>query len=304
LTDLRRTRFENVVNNVFRLFVPIKHSRGRLPTSLPEFHADRFSATLSDSPVTAASRLGGTWPQHNLAAILHVAACNLRCTYCYVDYGHLSGKDSFLTNPEGIVSAFENIRTTTDGVQPTILRISGGEPLLLPMLIPAVHAVLVDRGLSSVALLKVESNLTALPRTYLALSEYQQSQLRNVAPKVALHATLHNSPSQPLWPQITEGIKVALDLGFDLYPSIGGTDWTEVDLLTALSDLQNIHPSLPFRLAIRPFTLAYDVLKDRRNLPPDLKGASRNPIILWNQILVRERGIQYLAVPRHEITLS
>src|SRR4051812_19962648 len=70
-TDLTRTRFADVQGRFFRLFTPVKPSRNRLPTTLPSYSHRRFTANLSDSPVTAAAKLGGKWEDFNLAAITH-----------------------------------------------------------------------------------------------------------------------------------------------------------------------------------------------------------------------------------------
>src|ERR1700678_2608061 len=141
MTDLTKTALEDVQSRFFRLFVPVKLIRQRLPTSLPEFHAIRHDATLSDSPVTTAAKLGGHWSDHNLAAITHVGSCNFRCNYCYVSFQHLAGHDGFPGDAKSLVEDFLRIRgELADGGKPlTILRVSGGEPLLALGLVTEVY---------------------------------------------------------------------------------------------------------------------------------------------------------------------
>lgn len=191
LTDLRATRLAGVESAYFRLFVPVKLDRMRLPTSLPEFRDLRHRATLSDSPVTAAAALGGHWSEHNLAAITHLAACNFRCSYCYVDYRHLSGKDSSPTSAAELVDEFRRLRSrlAETGRRLSILRLSGGEPLLAPGLVADVHGLMSDRGLLADCLLKVESNVSVLPYAYTRLEATHRTAFLGAIAGLTVHAT-------------------------------------------------------------------------------------------------------------------
>ncbi|MGC5663993.1 hypothetical protein ACN261_26800 [Micromonospora sp. WMMD723] len=302
-TDLTRTALGGVQNRQFRLFTPVKRDRMRLPTSLPEFAALRHVANLSDSPVTVAAELGGHWSEHNLAAITHVAACNFRCAYCYVDFPHLAGRDSFVTTAERVVEEFVELRhaATDAGRRLSLLRLSGGEPLLAPGLVLGVHREMRRRGLLDVAVLKVESNLSALPYAWqegrLSLDADERAALR----RIKVHGTLHSPPGDAAWPMIRRGLEVAIELGFDVFPAVGANDWTVAHLESLFEELAAIDPALPRRLAVRPFHLDYPVLADRRGLP-DPGGES--PSLMWEQILLRELGARYLDVPRHLVHIS
>lgn len=304
LTDLARTSLDGVRGRFFRLFVPVKIERMRLPTSLPEFWALRHRATLSDSPVTAAHHLGGHWAEYNLAAITHVAACNFRCSYCYVSYPHLAGRDSFSTSASEIADEFVRLRTELagEGHPLSILRISGGEPLLAPLLVIGIYEELDRRSVLARCMLKVESNASALPYTISRLSAGELSALRAVAPRITLHVTIHAAPGGRDWPLIQDGLVAAADTGFDLYPAIGGADWT-VDQLGACFDaLAKIHPDLPLRLAVRPFNLDYPALRGRRNLPKPQPGGEEASL-LWERILRTRLSVPYLIRPRHLIAI-
>jgi sulfatase maturation enzyme AslB (radical SAM superfamily) len=169
MTDLTKTTLEDVRSRYFRLFTPVKLIRKRIPTSLPEFWSIRHDVTLSDSPVTAAAKLGGHWSDHNHAAITHVGACNFRCKYCYVSFRHLAGHDGFPGDAKSLVEDFVRIRSElADAGRPlTILRVSGGEPLLAPGLVAEVYQQLDRRNLLGQSVLKVESNLSARLRATL-----------------------------------------------------------------------------------------------------------------------------------------
>jgi hypothetical protein len=303
LTDLTKTKLGQVQNQYFRTFVPVKTERLRLPTSLPEFHSLRHVAMLSDSPVTAAHRLGGHWTDYNLAAITQVAACNFRCTYCYVEYKHLAGQDSFATTAEDVVDSFCRLRAElrTRNTRLAILRVSGGEPLLVPSLLVDVYRELDRRRLSGECLVKVESNLSALPYGVSQMSQAYRDALRATAQDITLHATIHSLPSDADWPGIRAGLDLALRLGFDIYPAIGGANWTDQDMGTLFDHLHEIHPRLPLRLAVRPFNLSYDAPAHRRNLP---KNSNPAPTVAWEDILRSRLDTCYLAQPRHAVILT
>jgi uncharacterized Fe-S cluster-containing radical SAM superfamily protein len=306
MTDLTKTSLEDVKSRYFRLFTPVKLARGRLPTSLPEFRSLRHEATLSDSPLTTAAKLGGHWSDHNLAAITHVGACNFRCKYCYVSFAHLSGRDGFPGDAVSLVSDYLRARRAlADSGKPlTILRISGGEPLLAPGLVSEVYRELDQRSLLGECILKVESNLSALPYSYRELDLDGQASLRKAAPHVTLHATLHARPHERDWPQIRDGLRLALEMGFDLYPAIGGTGWSVEDLQELASDLESAARNLSRRVAVRPFRLSYATRYGRRvtadNNQPEGVAAS----VAWEGILRQVTGSEYLATPRHEVELT
>lgn len=307
ITDLTKTSFEDVRSSYFRLFVPVKYERMRLPTTLPEFSEFRHHAALSDSPVTAAATLGGHWSEHNLAAITHVAACNFRCSYCYVDYRLLAGDHARRTTAGEIVTNFVDIRRrlAEDGQWLSILRVSGGEPLLAPDLITEVHQQLDSRGLLDSCMVKVESNLSALPYSYGRLDRNSRAALRDVSPQITLHATLHAKPGERDWPLVRQGLALAVDLGMDVYPAIGGADWTTADMRALFDALQPVARGLVHRLAVRPFNLSYAERHGRR---PALKEAADRPPSLsasaaWEELLQERTGDFYLARPRHVIGL-
>lgn len=305
LTDLTKTELGAVQNRFFRLFVPVKRSRLRLPTGLPEFSGMRHLATLSDSPVLAASRLGGHWSDHNLAAICHVAACNLRCPYCYVEFRHLSAQDGFPTTAAEVVRAFVALRRERrqTGEQLSILRISGGEPLLVPEFIADVHDELRRHGLAEACLLKVESNMTAFAYALDSAPAGTTARLHSIG-GLAVHVTIHPTPDDADWPRVLLGLRRALEIGLDVYPAIGGAGWSDAHLSTLFAALAELAPDLPLRLAVRPFNLSYDALTTRRGLDRYAVPAGPSPSMRWEQLTAAKRGRRYLQRPRHLVSLA
>ncbi|MGB2567127.1 hypothetical protein ACPFP2_01550 [Micromonospora citrea] len=303
-TDLTRTALGGVQNRQFRLFTPVKRERMRLPTSLPEFAGLRHVANLSDSPVTVAAEIGGHWSEHNLAAITHVAACNFRCAYCYVDFRHLSGQDAFLAAAADVVDEFVKLRQAAGnaGRRLSLLRISGGEPFLAPALVLGIYRQMLRRDLLDVAVLKVESNLSTLPyaleQSRLTLTPDERGSLR----RVKVHTTLHAPPGTTSWPAIRRGLETAMELGFDVFPAVGANDWTTEQLEQLFGELQAVNTALPLRLAVRPFHLDYPVLADRRGLPTPRE--SEAPSMIWERILLERLGVRYLERPRHLVPVE
>lgn len=303
LTDLTKTKLPGVESAFFRFFQPVKFERMRLPTSLPEFRALRYSATLSDSPLTASAKLGGHWTDHNLAAIFHVAACNFRCSYCYVEFEHLGGKDAMVATAEDVVDDFQRLRQKVAG-RLSIIRMSGGEPLLAPELLIGIHGVLRSRGLLDETMLKIESNLSVLGRSTAQFNDDQHAALREAARDIVMHVTIHSKPNQKDWRDILGGLALAVKIGFDVYPAIGGADWSEKDMAILFDSLVGIHQNMPSRLAVRPFNLEYDVVAARRLDEGPQIDSKRSAIEVWNELLRNRSDSSYLNLPRHRIPLD
>ncbi|GHJ17071.1 hypothetical protein [Micromonospora sp. AKA38] len=303
-TDLRRTKLGNVQTRQFRLFTPVSRPRMRLPTALPEFTELRHMANLSDSPVTVAAHLGGHWTDHNLAAITHVAACNFRCSYCYVDYTHLAGADHFVASADAVVAEFVALREALlrTGRRLNLLRISGGEPLLAPSLVFEIHHALAVRDLLDSVVLKVESNLSTLAYAWRLSGAHPAARDPAAIRGIKLHTTLHHPPDSREWPAIRDGLALAIEIGLDVYPAIGASDWTATQLESLYAELVRISTGLPRRLAVRPFHLDYPALADRRRLPQP--GPGEAPSVTWEGILRRHAGVGYLAMPRHLVPLT
>jgi hypothetical protein len=204
-----------------------------------------------------------------------------------------------------LVTDFKRIRQELAELgQPlTILRVSGGEPLLAPGLISEVHQQLELSSLLGDCVLKVESNLSALPFSYRRLDPAGRASLHNVARQVTLHATLHARPNERDWPLIRDGLRLAVELGFDLYPAIGGTGWSYEDLRELAAELEISARHLSRRLAVRPFRLSYASRYGRRVEATDSEESVAASVV-WEGILREITGSEYLAAPRHEVELN
>ena len=256
-----------------------------------------MTANLSDSPLTATERLGGNWRDHNLAAIFHVAACNFRCPYCYVDDRFLAGKSRFFAEAPEIVDDWETINNDR---RVTILRMSGGEPLFAPGLLHDIFVELERRNHLGRCVLKAESNLT--PLAFLNKNDKSAKLLSELKGAVPIHATLHVSPSHSeQWDQIEAGLTNGLELGLDIYPAIGGADWDREGLEKLLDILASLSTGLVRRLAVRPFQLRYPPIMRRRKATEISE--TRGSVAMWAELLQKHLSLTYMSEPRHRIEL-
>ncbi len=103
------------------------------------------------------SILGGTWNDYNEAFIVQVALCNMNCWYCFVDPQLRLGVQHN-RNVEEIGAWFtaEDVVRMWSEANTRILRISGGEPTLVPEFVFDV----IHRIRHAIGLVWVDSNLS------------------------------------------------------------------------------------------------------------------------------------------------
>jgi hypothetical protein len=126
--------------------------------------------------------------------------------------------------------------------------------------------------------------------------------MRAAARQVTLHATLHARPGERDWRAILEGLSLAIELGFDVYPAIG-TGWSIDHMQVLAGELEATAKNLSKRLAVRPFLLSYAERYGRRaSISSDAEPVAAS--VAWESILREITGSEYLATPRHEVELS
>ena len=140
----------------FRPFVPYKPESGRMLNGCYGCAFEGQSHTLMDYPTVVSGKLGGPWRKYNRLISLHVAGCPLHCWHCYVDeclvkacgrcvledadrckkYGR-GGRPNVRSKEiiEKFVEQGKKDKEKGEGVEANILRITGGEPFLVPDLL-------------------------------------------------------------------------------------------------------------------------------------------------------------------------
>ncbi|WP_229070621.1 hypothetical protein [Actinoplanes sp. DH11] len=99
---------------------------------------------------------------------------------------------------------------------------------------------------------------------------------------MAVHVTIHPTPSDADWQPVLNGLRRALKLGIDVYPAIGGVGWSDAHLSTSYATLAELARDLPLRLAVRPFNLSYDALTTRRGLDRYAVPPGPSPSMRWS----------------------
>lgn len=310
--------FKNVLSPHFRLFQAISKNRNRYAPVASDFNP--FFHSLSDSPLSCTKHLGGNWQQYNKQAICHVARCNFRCRYCYVDYRYLSGYGQEFVTPKEIVDEFLIIREKFEkefGVSLNVLRISGGEPFFVPDFILGVLNEVHDAGLSKEVVVKSETNLSmfipvgpyTLVEKWVDLNDF--SKFNNFI----IHASIHgmDGPAlkentgvdQILFDVIMNGLNTLVKYDIDVYPSIGLNTNKLDGIKNLFNSLRNIHTSLPLRLSIRPFKFDYTSVVLRRAHQP-VPPVEDNNIFLtsWDTLLRNQYNLGYLEKQRCDIDLG
>lgn len=311
ISNLSKSNFKDVLSPHFRLFLAINKDRNRYAQIASDFNFLMHS--LSDSPISCCKHLGRNWEYYNNQIICHVSRCNFRCRYCYVDYNYLNGFDQEFITAKNIVKEFLVLREKFNSHPLNVLRISGGEPFLIPEFILEVLSEIRNSGLSNDVMVKCETNLStfiptsssSLVERWVDLTEFQQFN------NFIIHATIHgldgkslkeNTGADPFFSDvIMNGLRILVENELDVYPSIGLNTNKLNGIENLFNSLINIHPNLPLRLSIRPFRFDYDNVVSRKIRSPI---NDNELLIYWDSLLRNHYNLGYLEKARCNIDLG
>lgn len=148
-------------------------------------------------------RFGRSFPYLRLSL---TEGCNYRCSYCLPDGYQADGRPRFLE--------LDEIRRLVRGFAATgmsKIRLTGGEPTLRKDLLPIVATVASVPGIRRIA---ITTNGTLLPRHVTAWREAGLTAL-NVSLDTLDAARFHDITGHDRFAEVTEGVEMALGLGFD-----------------------------------------------------------------------------------------
>lgn len=317
IAPLKEADMPNKLTNILRVFQPIDSSKGRKANQVYGFDFDKHADVLSDSPITIAAKLGLNWVNYNNHVIVQSGICNFRCQYCYVDYQFL-GKVMIQVSAEEIVEQFLQQReiAKSKGNDFNVLRISGGEPMLVPDLTLACLRMISKLGLSKEVFIKTETNLSPLVKVNGKSLATEWADFKELATykNFIVHPTLHGLSAEGLrnnanvslnmFDIICEGLQAFVEYGIDFYPSFGANTVTLDETINFFAIAKKIHKNLPLRIAVRPFKFDYAAITKRNKEDAFAQISKQNEIIhTWDKLLKDEYGIGYAEVPRHEVTL-
>ena len=148
-------------------------------------------------------RFGRSFPYLRLSL---TEACNYSCSYCLPDGYRAEGRPRFLELDEitRLVRGFAALGMSK-------IRLTGGEPSLRKDLLPIIAAVSAVPGVRRVA---ITTNGTLLPRHVGAWREAGLTAL-NVSLDTLDPARFHAFTGHDRFAEVTEGVEMALGLGFD-----------------------------------------------------------------------------------------
>jgi len=133
---------EKMIYPIFRVFLPVKPESHRKLNIDPEHQFDPYTDSLLDYPSIISAQLREEWGYFNRLICVQIPLCLNKCWHCYLPkklyVGTLGAKRRFEElSAKEIAFRFIHQRESdkNQGKHSNVLRITGGEPFLLPKLI-------------------------------------------------------------------------------------------------------------------------------------------------------------------------
>ncbi|MGO9122194.1 MAG: radical SAM protein [Desulfomonilaceae bacterium] len=315
---------ERMVSPIFRVFEAAKPERSRKVNVDPRHHFDPFSDSLLDYGSIIGDRLNKPWQDCNRLVSVHVPSCPNRCWHCYLpkelftNSTGANGRWEFCTG-EKIVDRFIQQRDADGqhGRQSNVLRVTGGEPFLLPDLLLDCLRAIEKKGLTKEVFLWTETNLLPFigndDKAFMDKPEKQQilDSLGKYT-NFAVHPCFHGL-NQTEFNEITgtnysvtldqqlKGIQRLLKANIRIYPTFGSNVCNPSNIRELFEKMIEVDPDLPLRLALVKYDTDYEPIRQRINAqstPPRLY-SHYTALRIWNQLLLQYYGVGYGVLPRH-----
>jgi uncharacterized Fe-S cluster-containing radical SAM superfamily protein len=333
--------------SLFRLFTPVKGIKGR---KLNSYYGEQFNPykdSLMDYPTIVRFKLGkvrlANWEKYNRLVSVHASRCPLNCWHCYVDdclkaecndcaasgycdrtqKDRLGIKQDWFTAKE-IVDKFLRQREADKNRnhESNIIRITGGEPFLVPDLIIEVLRELETLGLSSEIFLWTETNLVPFISSENNEGIVKDSHLEELSryANFCIHPCFHGLNKQEFaditgqeignYDDLLNAFKRIVNANIDVYPTFGSNMVSAASLGLFYKKITEINESLPLRFALVEYDLDYIPIRLRRSNVPNFakeheKVYDRYSVIeQWDKLLKASTGYSYAEKPRHLISLS
>jgi uncharacterized Fe-S cluster-containing radical SAM superfamily protein len=321
--DLTGDQMPDVVSDTFRIFTPHKPEKHRVDNGKEGESFDIFRDTVFDYPSIIQSKLGGPWDQYNSLLSGQVAYCNFHCWYCYVPDELLrGGKAQYLTSKE-IVDRFLQLRNRK-GMKCSVLRITGGEPFLVPELILECLQLIEKAGLAKEVFVWSETNLSPFLSEGSNQPTLVETWLNEVGNKLedfaafdnfALHPCLHGTDESnfhqttlardEFFSRLVNAFRTLVQCGIDIYPTISSNASPSDNLEKLFLDLKSIHPSLPLRFALITDDFNYPPIDERlsRERRTGTIYGKRIMITKWNKLIRQNYKRDYAEIPRKDVKL-
>jgi len=325
---------QNMVRTYFRQWQVIKEKRNlAFDEKGSRFEGfDAYRDSWFDYPMVIRSKIGGlSWEQYNWLIAIHVPACTFSCWHCYVSDESKNAQKMLENGSIAYVAAHEiinaflcqkevNEKKEDEKIPTNVLRITGGEPFLMPDLLLEILKNLEHRSKSREIFVWTETNLAPflkeegsdrpLVEEWVDLKELAKFE------NLAVHPCLHGiCPSN--YYRITDcdpyyfnglldGLKTLIDYGFDVYPTFGSNVSPPHMVPYIFKRLKEIHENLPQRFALIDYELHYPPTKDRitKSLEPEEIYNKTRVIHIWDDLLRQHFGEGYPCKPRYLVSLG
>jgi uncharacterized Fe-S cluster-containing radical SAM superfamily protein len=338
------------INPLFRIFTPVKPENGR---KLNPIYGDDFNLykdTLMDYPTIVQYKLGKvgvtSWKDYNRLISVHIALCPINCWHCYLeeclkadcsicsvsDYCDKSRQNpsNGLKIKSGWYSAIQILdefieqrkSDKSEKNNTNILRISGGEPFLVPYLFLEILKELKNRKLDNEIFVWGETNL--LPLAIKGRENFfipddildELSTYSNFCVHPCFHGINANNFSENTGEKIENfeflfiAFKRLIDAGIDVYPTIGSNVSDPDSIKYFFEEISKIDPLLPLRFYLIEFDLNYEPIKWRRKYVEGYEKIhswvyDRFQVIdKWNELLYENTGYHYGDIPRHLVPIK
>lgn len=317
---------EKMIHPIFRVFQTVRPERGRKLNVDPEHEFDPYTDSLMDYPSIIGFKLNKKWNLFNRLISIHLPLCPNDCWHCYVPkelYENAEGRSDLLTAQE-IVTKFLEQRSIdgSQGKHSNVLRITGGEPFLLPKLILECLQYLKEKELENEVFLWTETNLEPFigeqGKAFMDQRENLEilrklSSFKNLAVHPCFHG-LHEEEFklitgkdyQVTIDQQVDGLRRLVDSSIDVFPTFGSNVCDPSNIRELFNKLKKVHSNLPLRVALVEYKVDYESVPKRlkkENRKPKLHSKFAN-LRIWNSLLMRQYGIGYAMIPRHLVSID
>jgi uncharacterized Fe-S cluster-containing radical SAM superfamily protein len=338
------------INPIFRIFTPVKPEKGRKLNSLYGKNFNAYKDTLMDYPTIIQFKLGKVgsvdWSAYNRLISIHTSLCPINCWHCYLEeclkaecaFCGLDGtcdensekrikslqisKDWF--SAKNILSAFLEQRKEdkSKALFSNVLRITGGEPLLVPNLILEILQELEKLGLNKEIFVWTETNLIPLC-TLDEQGDIIPDDLLNRLGKFknfCIHPCFHGISANDFkentgetidnYDALINGLGRLIQADIDVYPTFGGNVNNPDAIEHFYQKISEIDALLPLRFNIIEFDLDYSPIKWRRAHIPEFE--QKHKVIYdrflvidkWNELLRKNTNYNYADIPRHLVPIK
>lgn len=321
---------KGMVNPMFRPFETVKEVAHRNTNVNSAF--DMYTDSLMDYPTIIRYKLAADeWEPYNKLISVHVPLCPFNCWHCYNDKKLYFSKDRVenwpAVSPEYIVDEFLKQHTQdwehtnkSKRNESNILRITGGEPFLVPELIlHCLDQLKSRRGeFKRAPFLWTETDLWP----FIFEKNKHFKELREILPRLAehdnlaVHPCIHGITDDKLSSttgqldikveHLLEGLEILLKNKIDIYPTFGSNVNPPEAIEEFFRKLYDTNKYLPLRFALVRYDLRYpeieDRLKEEKSRNPKLY-SSYTSLRVWNTLLMKHYGVGYGIIPRHLVPL-